>query len=175
MTDDAINKDDPAAGPFPEIDEALGRCRFRGDALIEVLHVAQERYGWLSREVLRHVAQRLKLPQSRVYGVASFYHFFTLEPMGRHRCTVCTGTSCHIKGGTAVLRELERCLGILCGTTSGDKAVTLNTVRCLGLCGMAPLVLLDGNRIASGAVRAVADEVCRRLGAAGAGSNNDPR
>lgn len=163
MTDAAIHQDAPVASPFPEIDEALARCRFRGDALIEVLHVAQERYGWLSRDVLRYVAQQLRLPPSRVYGVASFYHFFTLEPRGRHLCTVCTGTSCHIKGGSALLGELERRFGIDRGTTGGDEAVTLETVRCLGLCGMAPLVLFDGAGIGGRSVRDAADEVCRRL------------
>ncbi|HEX9080095.1 MAG TPA: NAD(P)H-dependent oxidoreductase subunit E [Desulfuromonadaceae bacterium] len=167
MTAAPPHHDDPAAGPFPEVDEALGRCGFCGDALIEVLHVAQERYGWLSRELLRYVASRLELPPSRVYGVASFYHFFTLEPKGRHRCTVCTGTSCHIKGGSALLRELERRFGIPRGTTGSDGAVTLETVRCLGLCGMAPLVLLDGTAIAGGSPGDVADEACRRLGISG--------
>lgn len=167
MTNNPIHHDDPASGPFPEIDGALGRCRFRGDALIEVLHVAQERYGWLSRDVLRYVASRLRLPPSLVYGVASFYHFFILEPKGHHRCTVCTGTSCHIKGGSALLRELEHRLGIPRGTTSRDRTVTLDTVRCLGLCGMAPLVLLDGTAITGGPAGDVADEACRRLGASG--------
>lgn len=175
MTDCAINHDAPSEYPFPEIHGALLRCRFHGDALIEVLHVAQEQYGWLSKDLLRYVAQQLNLPPSRVYGVASFYHFFTLEPKGHHHCTVCTGTSCHIKGGSALLAELERRFHIPCGATSRDRAVSLNTVRCLGLCGMAPLVLLDGKRIADVSSQNLADEVCRRLGTPDDWDEHDPR
>lgn len=167
MTDTACHHDEMTVSPYPEVDEALRRCRFRDDALIEVLHGAQERYGCLTRPLLGYVAQRLALPLSLVYGVASFYHFFTLEPKGRHHCTVCTGTSCHIKGGTALLAELERRFGISCGTTSTDGAISLSAVRCLGVCGMAPLVELDGAILGGTTPAQTADAVCEQLAQSG--------
>ena len=169
MTTAATHQNESPACPYPEVEEAIRSFRCRDDALIEVLHVAQERYGRLTRDLLGYVAERLRLPPSLVYGVASFYHFFTLEPHGRHHCTVCTGTSCHIKGGTALLRELERRLGIPCGTTSDTGDISLGTVRCLRVCGMAPLVVLDGTLLGGMTPATAADEVCQQLASSGAG------
>lgn len=169
MTTAATHHNESSACPYPEVEEAIQGFRRRDDALIEVLHIAQERYGLLTRDLLGYVANRLKLPPSLVYGVASFYHFFTMEPKGRHHCTVCTGTSCHIKGGTALLHELERRLGIPCGTTSVTGDISLGTVRCLGVCGMAPLVVLDGTLLGGMTPSTTADEVCEHLASPGAG------
>jgi len=113
------------------------------DALIEILHAAQQRYGWLDRPLLGRLAEELRLPPSLVYGVASFYHAFRQKPRGEHTCTVCTGTSCHLQGGSRLLRELEKHLGIRCGSTTADNGLTLEQVRCLGACGMAPLVRVE--------------------------------
>lgn len=122
----------------------IKRHRARPDALLEVLHTAQEVFGYLSPDVLWFVARQLKLPPSRVYGVATFYHFFTLKPRGEHTCTVCLGTACHIKGAPAVLAALEAEAGVRAGGTSADGRVTVQTARCLGACGIAPAVVYDG-------------------------------
>ncbi|QEM69210.1 NAD(P)H-dependent oxidoreductase subunit E [Geobacter sp. FeAm09] len=129
---------------FRGIERVMRQHRLRPDSLIEVLHAAQRQHGWLDRELLGFVAARLGLPPSLVYGVASFYHAFRLEPPGRHRCTVCTGTSCHLKGGSRLVRQLERHYRIPCGATTPDGSLTLENVRCLGACGLAPLVMIDG-------------------------------
>jgi len=133
--------------------------RYRSDALIEALHAAQEKYGHLSVELLGQLAEQLQLPPSLVYGVASFYHAFRLLPRGEHHCTVCTGTSCHLLGGTALLQKLENNFGIHCGETSADGSLSLDSVRCLGVCGMAPLVVLDGRIITADSASEMIQEI----------------
>ena len=123
---------------------AIKRHRARPDSLLEVLHRVQEVYGHLPTDVLWFVARQLKLPPSRVYGVATFYHFFTLKPKGRHTCVTCRGTACHIKGSDAVLGAIEDEAGAQAGTTAADGSVTVQTARCLGACGLAPVVIYDG-------------------------------
>jgi bidirectional [NiFe] hydrogenase diaphorase subunit len=112
-------------------------------ALIETLHTVQESFGYLDETALRFVAGSLKLPLSRVYGVATFYHFFTLKPQGKHTCVVCTGTACYIKGAPALLDALRERYGIHPGETTADNKLSLLTARCLGSCGLAPAVVLD--------------------------------
>jgi bidirectional [NiFe] hydrogenase diaphorase subunit len=129
---------------FQLIEAALKRHQFRQDALIEVLHAAQQLFGHLEPEFLRFVARRLKLPLSRVYGVATFYHFFTLKPKGAHTCVVCTGTACFVKGAAGLLATAEKAAGVHVGETTADGQLTLTTTRCLGACGVAPVVVLDG-------------------------------
>ena len=129
---------------FEVLDAALRRHRHRPDALLEILHVAQQQFGHLPREVLAHVARRLGLPGSRVYGVASFYHLFTLAPKGTHRCTVCLGTACYVKGAGAILAGLSLAHEVATGGTTADGALTLEVARCVGTCGIAPVVLFDG-------------------------------
>ncbi|GIV88367.1 MAG: hydrogenase HoxE [Chloroflexus sp.] len=129
------------------LEATMKRFQYQGNALIEVLHKAQELYGFLSPELLSEVAQRLHLPPSRVYGVATFYHFFSLAPQGRHSCTVCLGTACYVRGAAILLHELETLSGIKAGHTSPDGQLSLLTARCLGACGIAPAVVLDGEVI----------------------------
>ncbi len=126
------------------LEATMKRFQYQGDALIEVLHKAQELYGFLSPELLSDVAQRLRLPPSRVYGVATFYHFFSLAPQGEHTCTVCLGTACYVRGAALLLRELEELSGVKAGHTSADGRFSLLTARCLGACGLAPAAVLDG-------------------------------
>ena len=129
---------------FDMLDASMKRHRFAPDALIEVLHTAQELFGHLQPDLLYYVARALKLPPSRVYGVASFYHLFTFTPPGRHTCVVCTGTACYVKGADAMLAHLEQALGITAGKTSADGEVSISTARCLGACGLAPIAVYDG-------------------------------
>lgn len=123
--------------------------KFKGQrrALIRVLQDVQERYGWLPPEALEHVAGALGVPLVRVYGVATFYRSFSLSPRGRHICTVCLGTACHVRGGSAILDEFERRLGIPAGRTTPDGRYTLERVNCLGACALAPLTVVDGRAL----------------------------
>ena len=114
------------------------------NALIEVLHTVQECFGYLTDEGLKFVAESLKVPYSKVYGVATFYHFFTLKPPGEHTCVVCTGTACYIKGAAQLLKGVDEVAGIKPGETTKDGQLSLLTARCLGSCGLAPAVDFDG-------------------------------
>lgn len=129
---------------FHMLDASMKRHRYQHDALIEVLHSAQELFGYLRDDLLQYVARGLRLPPSRVYGVATFYHLFTFVPRGRHACTICTGTACYVKGADAVVAAVTRMAGIQPGQTTPDGALSLETARCLGACGLAPVAVFDG-------------------------------
>jgi bidirectional [NiFe] hydrogenase diaphorase subunit len=129
---------------FKILEAHLKRFQYKPDALIEVLHKAQELFGFLDNDLLLFVAYRLKLPPSRVYGVATFYHFFTLKPQGRHTCVVCMGTACYVKGADRVLAAVQERARIAPGETTADQAVSLVVARCLGACGLAPAAVYDG-------------------------------
>lgn len=122
----------------------IKKFQHRQDALIEVLHKAQELFGYLEDDVLRYTAWQLKLPASRVYGVATFYHFFTLKPQGEHTCVVCLGTACYVKGANQILAAVEERTHIKAGATTPDNKLSLLTARCIGACGIAPAVVYDG-------------------------------
>jgi bidirectional [NiFe] hydrogenase diaphorase subunit len=145
---------------FAMLDRTLKRSRYAQDQLIEILHVAQEIFGYLSPDVLRYVATALRLPHSRVQGVATFYHLFSFDEPGDHSCTVCTGTACFVKGADGIVLALSRAHGVAAGQTTEDGRFTLRTARCLGSCGLAPVVVIDGEVAghldADGAVTAVA-------------------
>lgn len=125
------------------LEATMKRHQYRADALIEVLHRAQELFGYLDINLLQHIAQRLKLPPSQVYGVATFYHFFSLAPKGVHSCVVCMGTACYVKQAAQLLSFLEETTGINAGETTSDGQLSLMTARCLGACGIAPAVVFD--------------------------------
>jgi bidirectional [NiFe] hydrogenase diaphorase subunit len=122
----------------------IKKLQFKQDALIEILHKAQELFGFLEDDVLLFVAHQLKLPPSRVYGVATFYHFFTLKPQGKHTCVVCLGTACYVKGSDKIISALEKLTKIKPGETTADNNFSLLTARCIGACGIAPAVVYDG-------------------------------
>jgi NADH:ubiquinone oxidoreductase subunit E len=131
--------------PSPnELKALTAKTRGRRRALIQVLQDIQDRFHWLPPEALEHVAEALGVPLVQVYGVATFYRSFSLSPRGRHICTVCLGTACHVRGGGAVLDEFERKLGVAAGGTTPDGAYTLERVNCLGACALAPLAVVDG-------------------------------
>jgi NADH-quinone oxidoreductase subunit E len=116
----------------------------RKRAVIQVLQDVQERFRWLAPGTLEAVALELGVPLAHVYSVATFYKSFSLAPRGRHICTVCMGTACHVRGGAAILEHFERKLGLRAGQTSADGEVTLERVNCLGACALAPLAVVDG-------------------------------
>lgn len=129
---------------FKILEAHMKKHQFKHEALIEVLHKAQELFGYLEDDLLLFIAYRLKLPASRVYGVATFYHFFTLKPQGKHTCVVCMGTACYVKGADRVLAAVEAEAKIKAGETTPDKELSLLTARCIGACGIAPAVVYDG-------------------------------
>ncbi len=129
---------------FKILEVTMKKNQFRHDSLIEVLHKAQELFGYLEDDLLRFVAYKLKLPPSRVYGVATFYHFFSLKPQGKHTCVVCMGTACYVKGADKVVEALQNKLKVKSGETTPDGNVSLLTARCIGACGIAPAVTYDG-------------------------------
>ncbi|HEU6449470.1 MAG TPA: bidirectional hydrogenase complex protein HoxE [Verrucomicrobiae bacterium] len=129
---------------FKILEVHMKKYQFRHDALIEILHKAQELFGYLEDDLLLFISYKLKLPPSRVYGVATFYHFFTLKPKGEHTCVVCLGTACYVKGADKVIGAIENNLKIKAGETTADGKVSLLTARCIGACGIAPAVVYDG-------------------------------
>jgi bidirectional [NiFe] hydrogenase diaphorase subunit len=142
------------------VDTRMRRMGGRPDALIEVLHTAQEVFGHLDTDALAYIGAALGVPLSKVYGVATFYSHFTLSPHGEHTCVVCTGTACHISGGgAAILAAVRVRLGVEPGRTSADGKLSVLTTRCPGTCSLAPMLLLDG--VAVGPVRTVDDVVAR--------------
>ncbi len=125
------------------VDATMRKHGHRPDALIETLHTVQETFGHLDVPALRYVAGSLRVPLSRVYGVATFYHFFSLTPKGEHTCIVCMGTACYIKGAPRILEGLREHFQIQAGETTPDGKLTLIAARCIGACGGAPAVVFD--------------------------------
>lgn len=125
------------------VDATMRRVGQHSRGLIETLHTVQEAFGYLDEQALRYVAMSLRVPLSRAYGVATFYHFFTLKPAGEHTCVICLGTACYIKGGPQLLDAAQTDLAVEAGETTGDGKVSLVTARCIGSCGLAPAVVYD--------------------------------
>jgi bidirectional [NiFe] hydrogenase diaphorase subunit len=135
----------PSGDPrFKLVDRTLQRFQYQQDALIEVLHTAQEAFGFLENDLLIYVARQLRLPLSWVYGVATFYHFFTLKPQGEHNCVVCLGTACYVKRAAEIVAALRAEFGIEPGQTTPDNKLSIAAARCLGSCGLAPVLVLNG-------------------------------
>lgn len=122
----------------------MDRYRNVPGGLIPVLHQAQQLFGYLPEEVLEHVAAGLDLPASHVYGVVTFYNFFSTEPVGKHRINVCLGTACYVKGAGNILAEITKELGIEPGGITEDGSFSLEVARCVGACSLAPTVVIDG-------------------------------
>ena len=111
--------------------------------LIAVLHKAQELYGYLPQDVMDQVADKMQIPTAHIWGVATFYHYFNLKPVGKNIVSVCMGTACYVKGADKVLEALKRELGVQVGETTEDKLFTLQEARCLGACGIAPVIMIN--------------------------------
>lgn len=118
---------------------------FARQALIETLHTVQSSFGYLDDQAIRFVAQTLRVPLSQAYGVATFYHYFSLKPPGRHTVTICAGTACYIKGSDRLIAVAEERLGVKPGQTTKDGNISLMTARCVGACSRAPVALCDGD------------------------------
>jgi bidirectional [NiFe] hydrogenase diaphorase subunit len=126
------------------VDTRIRQLGGRADALIEVLHVVQQQFGFLSTDALAAVSEALAVPPSQVMGVASFYAHFTLVPRGRHDCVICTGTVCYLDGADTILERVERAVRLDGRPASGDGSVSVRGARCVGVCAMSPAAVLDG-------------------------------
>lgn len=143
-----IDRPTRSTEPYTALDPVLQRHGHQAHGLIEVLNHAQQLYGHLSEPLLRHIARQLQLPFSRVQGTASFYHLFRFKAPARHSCLVCTGTACHVLGAAQLLADLRN-------AGMEELGVELGSVRCIGTCSGAPLVVVDGevwNHVSSAAV-----------------------
>ena len=128
----------------PELEAFIQQWKTRPGNLIMVLHRVQEHYGYVPRSVAFQVADRLAIPLAQVYGVLTFYHFFKLKKPGKFQFSVCLGTACYLKGGDDLIRELENLLGVGLNTVTPDGNFSVEAVRCLGCCGLAPVLSVNG-------------------------------
>lgn len=126
------------------LEEILARHGFDPSSVIAVLQDVQEEYGYLPREALTYISDRLGVPLSQVYSLATFFRAFSLKPKGRHRIVVCMGTACHVRGSPRVLEEVCRILKVEPGETTDDLMFTVETVNCVGACALGPIVIVDG-------------------------------
>jgi len=127
-----------------ELDAFIDALPTKEGKLIVVLHKAQEIIGYLSEEVQNHIALKLMIPPARVYGVVTFYSFFNTKPKGKFRINVCLGTACFVRGAQEILDEFSKLLHIAPGETSEDMLFSLDALRCVGACGLAPVVIVNG-------------------------------
>lgn len=128
---------------FNELETFIDRLKTTKGALIEILHKAQEIFGYLPRDVQLYVARKLGIPGAEVFGVVSFYSYFTTKPRGKHTISVCMGTACFVRGADKILKRLKEKLGIESNEVTEDGVFTLKDVRCVGACGLAPVVMID--------------------------------
>jgi NADH-quinone oxidoreductase subunit E len=140
-----------------QLDNILSQYGGESADLIPILQEAQERFGYLPKEVMQGIAKFLRLPESAVYGVSTFYAQFKLTPTGRKIVKVCRGTACHVRGGARILREVEKQLGINPGETTEDMEYTLETVACIGACALAPNMVIDNQTCGRLTTRKVAE------------------
>lgn len=145
------------------VDKAIVAHGNRKDALLEILHTAQNVYGFLDKKILLHISEKLKIPPSQVYGVATFYNYFKLKKPGSHAITFCLGTACYVKGVEEILSALEKEFNVKRGETSSDGKLSVFVTRCVGACAMAPNVIVDDEMIGKATKEVVLDKVRKLL------------
>jgi NADH-quinone oxidoreductase subunit E len=128
-----------------KVDVIIDNYQAEPASLLAILQDVQDEENWLPREAVDHIAKRLKVPLSRIYSMATFFEAFHLEPRGKHVCTVCMGTACHVRGAKRLVEQLERDLDIPSGGTTEDLLFTIEEVNCVGACALGPLVIIDGD------------------------------
>jgi NADH:ubiquinone oxidoreductase subunit E len=128
---------------FEELNATIDHFDRSPTALIQILHRAQELFGYLGDDVVRHISCKLRLPVSKIYGVIGFYSYFSRIPHGKHSITVCTGTACYVRGADRLLRGIGKLLSIESGGTTTDGRYSLRCARCVGACGIAPVLVID--------------------------------
>ena len=124
------------------ISEILSKYEYEQSSIIAILQDLQEHFGYLPKEILINISKEINIPLSRVLSLATFFAAFSLEPKGKHPIHVCMGTACHVRGAQPILETFERKLGIKAGETTKDMNFSLETVRCIGCCGLAPVVMV---------------------------------
>jgi NADP-reducing hydrogenase subunit HndA len=129
-------------GDIDKLKEVCASFNNEPGELINVLHKAQSIFGYLPAEVQEIISKELKVPLAKVYGVVTFYSFFTMIPKGKHPISICTGTACYVRGAEKVLDEFKRILDVKVGETTPDGKFSLSCLRCVGACGLAPVVLV---------------------------------
>lgn len=125
--------------------DIISKYHGRSEGLIEVLHQAQEAFGYVSKELQIEIARKLNVPLTRVYGVVTFYNLFTMVPKGRHTISVCLGTSCYVRGGKRIMNYMKDLLEIEEGEATEDLRFSLDVVRCVGACALSPVVMVDND------------------------------
>ena len=144
-TSQSADAPDFTAEEMSAVDAIIDRHRSKPGSLIPVLEEVQETLGYLPKSIQRRIALGLGVPLGEVYGVVTFYSFFTMAPRGRHTVKCCLGTACYVRGGKKNLEKLTTLLGIEPGSTTADRRFSLETVRCLGACGLAPVITADAD------------------------------
>lgn len=139
MTEITQNQLDELRGFIDEVNQK----EYSESYLIAVLHKVQSMYGYLPQDVMDEVAERMQIPTAHIWGVATFYHYFNLKPIGKHVVSVCMGTACYVKGADKIVQAIKKHLGVEVGETTADKLFTLHEARCLGACGIAPVIMID--------------------------------
>ncbi|MDR3600548.1 MAG: NADH-quinone oxidoreductase subunit NuoE [Desulfosporosinus sp.] len=127
-----------------KLDEVIIKYQYENGPLIPILQEAQEVYGYLPADVLKRISKGTRIPLAKIYGVVTFYSQFRLAPVGRNLINVCLGTACHVRGGANVLDVIEKTTKIKDGETSEDRRYTLEIVACIGACGLAPVMSING-------------------------------
>lgn len=130
---------------YRRLKKVIKEYRDSSGPLIQILHRAQNIFGYLPKEVLRFIAKEIGISLSRVYGVVTFYESFRLCPVGKYTIKLCLGTACHVRGASAIVDEIQTLLGIKKGETTKDRKFTLQTVNCLGSCALGPVAVINGN------------------------------
>ncbi|HCX65131.1 MAG TPA: NAD(P)H-dependent oxidoreductase subunit E [Eubacteriaceae bacterium] len=128
---------------FDELEQFIAELPNKKDAIIAVLHRAQSIFGYLPKEVQNFIAEKLNVAVSKIYGVITFYSYFSTEPKGDYSVNICLGTACFVRGADKLVDEFERELGIKVGETSEDGKFSLTGLRCVGACGLAPVVMVN--------------------------------
>ncbi|MBN1688615.1 MAG: NAD(P)H-dependent oxidoreductase subunit E [Candidatus Omnitrophica bacterium] len=131
------------------VQNIVNEWKDREGNLIMILHQIQNRYGYVPREVSLQLSELLDIPLARIYEVLTFYHYFKIVKPGKHRVSVCMGTACYLNGAPGLLNELEHLLGVSAGETTQDGLFQVEVVRCLGCCGLAPVMTVDGKIFSS--------------------------
>ena len=136
---------EPIEQMTPQIREFIEQWKSKPGNLIMVLHQVQQTYGYIPRNIAVEISELLSVPLAKIYGVVTFYNFFKLQKAGKYKIQVCLGTACYIRGGDDLLKELEKVLGIGLNATTPDGMFSIEAVRCLGCCGLAPVIVINGN------------------------------
>ena len=142
---------------YQELAKYIEDLDYKPTELIAILHRAQHLFGYLPREVQEFIADKLNINVSKVYGIVTFYSFFTMEKKGKYVINICMGTACFVRGADKILREFEEKLGIKNGETTPDGKFTLSTLRCVGACGLAPVVQVNGKTYGNATLETVTE------------------